>query len=52
MNYLLEILPANLKIQLVKFMNKDAISKVPFLRNLPDSFYLTYMEKFTYMRFD
>jgi hypothetical protein len=52
MNFLLDILPGNLKIPLVKFIHKDAIKKIPLLQNRPDSFYLNYMEKFTYMRFD
>lgn len=46
MAYLLGILPENLKIQFVKFMNKDVITSIPFLQNRPDTFYLNYMENF------
>ena len=51
-SYLLNILPANLKIQLTRFMYKDSIAKVPFLQKRSDRFYLTYMEKLKPMRFD
>ena len=31
MQFLFEVLPAPLKIQLLRFLNKEAIEKVPFL---------------------
>lgn len=52
MSFLLEVLPASLKIQLNRFLNKTAIENIPFLQNRLDSFYLNYMEKFKPMRFD
>jgi CRP-like cAMP-binding protein len=52
MGYLFKLLPATLKIQLSKFLNRDAIALVPFLQNRPDTFYLNYLEKLKPMRFD
>ena len=52
MEYLLEILPANLKILLVKFIHKSNIEAIPFLRNKPDTFYLSYLDKLMSMRFE
>ena len=52
MGYLFSLLPASLKIQLNRFLNKDAIERVPFLQNRSDTFYLNYIEKFKPMRFD
>ena len=50
--YLFEVLPATLKIALTRFLNKDAIERVPFLQGKDDTFYLNYLEKFKPMRFD
>ena len=52
MGYLFDVLPASLKIQLIRFLNREAIERVPFLRNRSDTFYLNYLEKFKPMRFD
>jgi len=52
MGYLFSLLPASLKIQLTRFLNKDAIERIPFLQNRADTFYLNYLEKFKPMRFD
>ena len=52
MNYLLKILPANLKIQLTRLIYKDVIAVIPFLQNRSDRFYLNYLEKLKPMRFD
>lgn len=52
MGYLLTILPANLKCQLAKFLNRDAIEAVPFLQDRSDTFYLNYLEKLTPMAFE
>ena len=52
MGYLFEVLPAALKIQLIRFLNREAIERVPFLGNRSDAFYLNYLEKFKPMRFD
>ena len=52
MAYLLDILPAAIKIELSVFLNKDAIATIDFLKKRPDSFYLNYLEKFRPMRFD
>lgn len=52
MGYLFDVLPASLKIQLTRFLNRDAIERVPFLKNRSDTFYLNYLEKFKPMRFD
>jgi len=49
---LFEVLPAPLKIQLTRFLNKDAIERVPFLQGREELFYLNYLEKFKPMRFD
>ena len=52
MSYLLAILPANLKIQLIRFLYKDTIDQIPFLQGRADRFYLCYLEKMKPMRFD
>ena len=52
MGYLFDVLPASLKIQLIRFLNREAIELVPFLKNRSDTFYLNYLEKFKPMRFD
>lgn len=52
MSYLLTILPANLKIQLTRFLHKDTIAQIPFLEARSDRFYLSYLEKLKPMRFD
>ena len=52
MNYLFEVLPASLKIQLIRFLNAEAIKAIDFLKNRSDTFYLNYLEKFKPMRFD
>jgi hypothetical protein len=52
MNFLLQILPANLQIQLTRFIYKDIIEKIPFLKNRSDRFYLQYLDKLKPMRFD
>ena len=52
MDYLLTILPASIKIELTKFLHKNNIHIIEFLRNRPDSFYLNYLEKFRPVRFE
>jgi hypothetical protein len=45
-------MPANLKIVLLKFLHREAINKVEFLKSRPDIFYLNYLDKLNPMRFD
>jgi hypothetical protein len=52
MYYLFKLLPATLKINLSKFLNKDAIEVAPFLQDRPDTFILNYLDKFQPMRFE
>jgi len=51
-SYLLEILPAAMKIELSQFLNRQALETIRFLQERPDSFYLNYLEKFRPVRFD
>ena len=36
----------------MKFLHRDAIEKIDFLKDRPDLFYLNYLEKLNPMRFD
>lgn len=51
-NDLTAMLPATLKIALLRFLNKESIQNVKFLQNRSDTFYLNYLEKFKPMHFD
>jgi hypothetical protein len=51
-SHILRVLPANLKIKLVKFMYRETIQQIPLVQDRHDTFYLHYLEKLKPMRFE